>query len=257
MSADPQCPHCEGTGWKQVVRDGVEAVERCACLQGARQEALLGKARIPERFREASFDNFFPPSPRENPIENEALTRVMLTAKAFAREYSPSSAKSGLMLQGPTGVGKTHLATAVLKELIERGFECAFFDYQNLLDRIRQSYNAAAGAADKQAYRAVLETDVILLDDLGSHRVTDWVEDTVTAIINHRYNARKALIVTTNLPDPELGDKIAEKDPVSGQYNVKDTLADRIGSRARSRLYEICKVVRIQAKDYRLKDIGR
>jgi len=256
MSADPQCPHCEGTGWKQVDRDGVEAVERCPCRLGQRQGALLEKAHIPERFREASFDNFFPPSPRENPIANEALTRVMLTAKAFAREY-PSSAKSGLMFQGPTGVGKTHLATAVLKELIGRGFECAFFDYQNLLDRIRQSYNAAAGAADKQAYRAALDTDVILLDDLGSHRVTDWVEDTVTAIINHRYNARKALIVTTNLPDPELGDKITEKDATSGHYNVKDTLADRIGSRARSRLYEICKVVQINAKDYRLKDIGR
>ena len=130
MNADPKCPHCEGTGWKQVVRDGVEAVERCPCLQGVRQEALLAKARIPERFREASFDNFFPPSPRDNPIENEALTRVMLTAKGFARDYSPSSAKSGLMLQGPPGVGKTHLATAVLKELIGRGFECAFFDYQ-------------------------------------------------------------------------------------------------------------------------------
>lgn len=256
MKADPQCPHCGGTGWKQVVRDGVEAVERCPCLQGARQEALLERARIPERFREASFDNFFPPSPRENPIANEALTRVMLTAKAFAREY-PSSTKSGLMLQGPTGVGKTHLATAVLKELIARGFECAFFDYQNLLDRIRQSYNPTAGAADKKAYQAALETDVILLDDLGSHRVTDWVEDTVTAIINHRYNARKALIVTTNLPDPELGDRITEKDAVSGQYNVKDTLADRIGSRARSRLYEICKVVPIHAEDYRLKDVGR
>ena len=64
-----------------------------------------------------------------------------------------------------------------------------------------------AGAADKKAYQAALETDVILLDDLGSHRVTDWVEDTVTAIINHRYNDRKALIVTTNLPDPELGQR--------------------------------------------------
>ena len=99
MNADPQCPHCGGTGWKQVVRDGVEAVERCPCLQGARQEALLERARIPERFREASFDNFNPGNPRENPTENENLARAMVTASAFAREY-PSSTKSGLMLQG-------------------------------------------------------------------------------------------------------------------------------------------------------------
>ena len=81
------------------------------------------------------------------------------------------------------------------------------------------------------------------------------MEDTVTAIINHRYNTGKALIVTTNLPDPVLGDSSVDKDAVTGKFNVQDTLADRIGSRARSRIYEMCKVIRVPGSDYRLKNI--
>ncbi len=254
MKPNPDCPHCDGTGWKQVVNDGVEAVERCNCFQRDRGETLFVRAQIPERFRKADFENFSPGSLSENPNAYEAMVKVMLTAKAFARDY-PSLSKLGLLLQGRTGVGKTHLATAVLRQLLSRGFECVFFDYQTLLDRIRQSYNPAAGAADKQAYRAALDTEVVLIDDLGSHRVTEWVEDTVTAIINHRYNERKALIVTTNLPDPVLGDASVEKDAVSGKYNVKDTLADRIGARARSRIYEMCRVVQVPGEDYRLRNV--
>ena len=101
----------------------------------ARQQALLGNARIPERFRQASFDNFVLPNKQENPIANDKLARAMVTAKSYVREY-PSPPKLGIMFQGATGVGKTHLACAVLRELAERGFECLFFDYQALLERI-------------------------------------------------------------------------------------------------------------------------
>ena len=256
MKPNPECPQCDGTGWKQIVREGVEAVERCPCVRRAREATLSARAQIPELFREADFNNFYPGSPRENPTAHEELVKVMLAAKAYSRDY-PSLPQLGLLIQGPTGVGKTHIAIAVLRRLLARGFECVFFDYQTLLDSIRQSYNPAAGATDKQVYKAALDTEVVLLDDLGSHRVTDWVEDTVTAIINHRYNERKALIVTTNLPDPLLGDSPVEKDAVSGQFSVNDTLADRIGARARSRLYEMCRVIRISARDYRIDKLSK
>ena len=87
--------------------------------------------------------------------------------------------------------------------------------------------------------------------------MSDWVVDVVTSIINHRYNGKKALIVTTNLPDEALGGRKSSKDAASGQYHIKDTLTDRIGSRARSRLFEMCKVVRIDVSDYRLRDVQR
>src|SRR6266540_4020892 len=88
---------------------------------------------------------------------------------------------------------------------------------------------------DRAAYRAALDTEVLMLDDLGTHRVTEWVEDTVTAIITDRCNNRKPLIATTNLPDPEVGDAIVERDSgLPQKVYAKVSLAERVGERARS-----------------------
>lgn len=167
------------------------------------------------------------------------------------REY-PSGPKPGLLFIGPPGTGKTHLAVAVLHGLIVRGFEGVFFDFQNLLDRIRSGYDQASGTMDREAYRTALETEVVVLDDLGAHRVTDWVEDTITSIITHRCNNKRATIVTTNLRDPEIGDKRGSglQDDIHSKY----FLEERIGMRARSRLFEMCRLIKMpNVEDYRLR----
>ena len=253
--ADPNCPLCDGTGFRTVERGEFSAAEPCECRQTHRPAQLLEAAQIPPRFERAAFDNFLLPGQQNNPIANENLSKAMLDARVFAREF-PQLDKPGLLFMGLPGVGKTHLAVATLRVLLERGFEARFFDYQNLLERIRSGYDPASGSAAREAYQAALDTEVILLDDLGAHRISDWVEDTVTAIINHRYNQRKATIVTTNLPDPDLGDAWADKKPATGRYSVKDTLTDRIGARSRSRLFEMCKLIRITVtEDYRLRGV--
>jgi DNA replication protein DnaC len=149
---------------------------------------------------------------------------------------------------GDTGSGKTHLAVAALKRILEKGIEGQFFDYQNLLDKIRSGYNASSGSSDREAYRSAMETDVLLLDDLGSHRVTEWVEDTVTSIITYRCNHKKPLIATTNL---EMDDNI----PSGGGAPVnRKSIGEVIGLRARSRLFEMCTIVRLRGvEDFREK----
>ena len=160
-------------------------------------------------------------------------------------------------MQGPTGVGKTHLAVAVLRELIQRGFESSFIDYQGWLKQMRGAYDTAAGDAHRAAYERAIQAEVVLLDDLGSERYSEWVEDTITSLISHRYNTKRAIIATTNLPIPQLGDAWVEKNAVTGRHNIKDTLADRIGARAVSRLFGMCRIIRIAARDYRERGLSR
>jgi DNA replication protein DnaC len=142
---------------------------------------------------------------------------------------------------------------AALRRIIAKGFQGVFFDYQNLLERIRSGFDPTSGSSDREAYRTAIDAEVLLLDDLGSHRVLEWIEDVVTSIITQRCNNRRALIATTNLPEPESGDKISRKMP-DGTTDYRRTLADHIGERARSRLFEMCKVVRMPlVRDYRIR----
>src|SRR5208282_2371201 len=193
----------------------------------------------------ASFDNF-------STLHDGELTRVFLAVRSYVRDF-PNPAKPGLLLMGDPGSGKTHLAVAAFRAILAKGFEGLFFDYQNLLDRIRSSYDQTSQTSDKEAYRVAMEKEVLLLDDLGAHRVTDWVEDTVTSIITARCNFRKPLIATTNLIDPDAG-YVTYARSTEGKVDYRTTLSDRIGSRARSRLFEMCRVIKMPlVEDFRMR----
>src|ERR1700691_5914041 len=137
--AKPDCPICQGTGWAVSERDGISEAARCECVAQVAPARLEEEAQIPPNFRNKSFENFL--LPRDNPTALRGLSEVMLAVNAYANKY-PSVKKPGLLLVGETGTGKTHLAVAVLRTLITRGHAGIFFDYLNLLDRIRSSYNA-------------------------------------------------------------------------------------------------------------------
>jgi DNA replication protein DnaC len=245
------CPECGGSGWRRANRGEISAVERCDCVSNARAARLLEAAGIPPLYRLATFENFS--TQPDNPVTHQTLQRAVTTAASYAREYPFGTKKQGLMFIGDPGTGKTHLAVAVMKRLIARGFECVFFDYQNLLERIRSSYDQASGAAQREAYQTALDCEVLVLDDLGAHRVTDWVEDTVTSLITYRYNQNKPLIATTNLRDSEAGDSPLSSG-IASDVSSRYYLTERIGSRARSRLFEMCRTISTRGvEDYRIK----
>jgi DNA replication protein DnaC len=232
------CATCGGTGWKMVQVDGLSAASPCACRAQARAQRIQDKSNLPVLYRDAELGNF-------NTKGDRRLEAAVSTARAYAKEFPVMQGPLGLLFAGDPGTGKTHLAAAVMHRLMEKGHECVFFDYQQLLDRLRSGFDPAAGGVHREVYRTALECEVLVLDDLGAHRVTDWVEDTMTALITHRCNNHLPLIATTNLRDAEFGHNLA------ADYR-NYTLAERIGLRARSRLFEMCRpVLTFGVDDYR------
>jgi len=171
MPTDSVCEKCGGTGWIIIERAGVSGAEPCACRSQGRAERLEHRAQIPPLYRNASFENFSVPGP-DNPMARRELTKALLDVKNYVRDF-PSHSRPGLLLIGDPGTGKTHLAAAALRAILAKGFEGIFCDYQNLLDRIRSGYDASSNSSDKAAYRVALDSEVLLLDDIGAHRVTD------------------------------------------------------------------------------------
>ncbi len=245
MNAVEVCSICGGSGWKIVEREGLSGAEKCECASVGREQRNEERANIPPLYRSASVENFILPA--DNPVARPKLAKVLLDVRGYVREF-PAVPQPGLLFIGSPGSGKTHLAVAALRGLIGKGHEGVFFDFQTLLNQIRSGYDQASGSMDREAYRTALDAEVLVLDDLGAHRVTDWVEDTVTSIITHRCNNRRATIATTNL------DKVGRGDRSPTDIYSKYSLAERIGMRAYSRLFEMCKVVEMpEVEDYRFK----
>jgi DNA replication protein DnaC len=261
------CPVCGGTGWKTVYAGKKDApaesdsgqagsakdrrVTRCDCRTRARSETMLAAARIPPRYEHCELSEFDPHYEGANP----ALERALLQARGFVSNFSPAES-SGILLIGPIGVGKTHLAVGILKELLRRGAACLFYDYRELLKQIQNSYNATVKTTELDVLRPVFETEVLVLDELGAVKPTEWVWDTVSLVLNTRYNDNRITIITTNFPDEPGPDPYTGSGTEFGRAQRamrRETLGDRIGERMRSRLHEMCRTIQIDGLDFRQK----
>lgn len=244
------CPICAGSGWK-AVPGGEHGVTRCDCQLRARNEAMVAAARIPKRYEHCELSNFT----TDFPGADRSLALSHLSAARFVEEFDPREGK-GLLLVGGIGTGKTHLAVGILKELIStRSAACLFCDYRELLKQIQNSYNDSVQATELQVLRPVFDAEVLVLDELGAVKPSEWVWDTVSLILNTRYNDKRTTIITTNFPDESAAGTGSEFTPRSAAFAAtrKETLGDRIGERMRSRLHEMCRVLEMKGPDFRAK----
>jgi DNA replication protein DnaC len=240
------CIVCEGSGLRIVRENGRQVARSCECRLERHAARMLNRAHIPKRYEHCSLDSY------ESGFRgaDRTLAAAHLRARKFVDSYPVETAGTGLLLTGSIGVGKTHLAVGILQALVaERGATGLFYDYRDLLKQVQNSYNPKVAATEQEILRPVFEAEVLVLDELGAAKPSEWVWDTVAHILNTRYNDRRTTIITTNYAN--AGPLGTESGPRASMR--EETLGDRIGERMRSRLQEMCVVVEMQGEDFRQK----
>jgi DNA replication protein DnaC len=249
------CPLCDGTGLRMEVRPGTTASGKpaklrvavpCECRTEQRAAHGLLRARIPKRYEHCTLESY------EIEFEgaNSSLIGARATAQQFVDGYPIQTYGMGVLLTGSIGVGKTHLATGMLNAVMQqKGATGLFCDYRDLLKQIQHSYNPQTAVTEMDVLQPVFDAEVLVLDELGASKPTEWVWDTVAHILNTRYNDKRTTILTTNFANSPAG---AQQSTVARAV-AQETLGDRIGDRMRSRLLEMCVVVEMRGKDYREK----
>jgi DNA replication protein DnaC len=192
---------------------------------------MLHESGIPKKYDQCELENF--------QTSSDTLIRALNLGRSFAEGYPV--VKKGLLFYGPPGVGKSHLTSAILRRVIQRvGAKGVFCESKEFLRLARETNNPLAKLSESDVLGPVLNAELLVFDDLGSERMSEWVDETLNLIVNVRYNDKLLTIFATNYPPIEAD----QKSPIH-------TLEERVGARIFSRLHEMCEFVPMTTVDYR------
>lgn len=220
------CPYnrCDGSGF--VYDEARNIATDCQCrpqmLAAARAAKLRG--RIPDRYRNVDF---------ATPPVTDMPRSVVRVVERYVDELDARLAEGrGLWFEGPQGTGKTTLAMLVSKRALAAGRSVAVYSVPRLLAELRDTFDDDATMSATQLIDRLTDVELLHLDDLGAERTSAWVLEQLYSLINARYEAQRAILVTTNLD--------------------REQLIEQIGARSVSRLTEICDVIPLYGEDQRL-----
>jgi len=254
------CPICDDMGMipAHTPHNPTDGARECGCRAPARVRKLLKNSMIPARYAEAALDNYETGFPGAHPSQQAAL----LLAQRFVADYPISAKGLGILLHGSIGTGKTHLAVGIIRELMVRyATPCYFLDQQEFFKQIQFTYNSQSSTTESEVLMPALEGEVLVLDDLGLMKLSDWTSATISLVLTRRYNSKLTTIVTTNYPNREAlamkrppgDDEDSNVVPINSheQRRPEETLGDRITDRVLSRLQESSIPVGITGPDFR------
>jgi DNA replication protein DnaC len=234
------CPKCFGAGVVVELEDGVPRARLCEC-QRDRRAVRFRALKVPSRYRHCTLDNFATDEESTDP----SIVKAFRIARRFVDNYP--AVEAGLLFMGPPGIGKTHLAFAIMQELaLTKGAYCRWCDFSELLSEVKKRYSVG-GFAEYQVLEPLTRVEILLIDDLGSMKIRDWTLDLLSYVINQRYINKRIIIATTNFLD-----KTSEAADVLAEFSRREeTLEEQIGPRLRSRLFEMCMTINMKGPDSR------
>jgi DNA replication protein DnaC len=187
---------CDGSTW--ILDEATGDARPCRCRDQRVRKAVSGGigTGIGRRFLEVSFD-------REPIVSLDPV--VLRQVRAFVRSMDDNlDAGRGLWFDGQVGTGKTSLAILVAKAAKDAGRSYAVYPVPRLLAEIKRTFDRDASDTYLGFFRRLCTVDVLVLDDLGAEKQTEWVLEQLYSIVNERWQDRRTIVVTTNIPDPDV-----------------------------------------------------
>lgn len=202
----------------------------CDCRKATDLQRAFQLARIPRKFLGKTLGGFS--------VKQQAQKHIVDDARQFVKAYRGNVAdhpSKGLLLTGKVGTGKTHIAVSILKEVIEKGFTGLYWNVPELFLELRRRMDDKSEENEFDLFDQARRVDLLVLDDLGAERTSDYVLDRLYVLINGRYQNDNATIITTNQPMHEL--------------------AKSVNPRITSRIHEMCSPVDFPDGDYRMRNL--
>lgn len=256
-SADPECARCGGRGWIRVEDAGAGAARPCECVRERRAPAFLEAAGIPPRYADCTIRSFRTATP--------SLLEARQACARYVEEFIGLEGRTdaGLLLMGPPGVGKTHLAVATLKELIGRfSLRGRFLDFTSFISRLQATFDGGSEETRRGLITPLVSADVLVFDELAAQKLTPFVQDLLYLIVNGRYARKLPTIFTTNFrldPAPRSAapaagrsaDEALPWDLAARPASEHDLLSNRLPPALVSRVVEMTRPLVLAAEDYR------